>query len=67
MEILTIAYRKYRCRECGTERRLQTNHRQDCYPTCTKCKQWVRTGRGASEREIGLPKQTAHEYIGEID
>lgn len=66
-ELYPVRMRRYRCTECGTERQLETNHHVACYPQCTKCKQWIRTGRGASEREIGIPKATTHEYIGEID
>lgn len=61
--LFRAAPRIYRCRECGTEQTCQTNHRVDCYPSCLKCKQWIRVGRGASEREIGIPKQTAHEFV----
>lgn len=67
MELTKIAYRLYRCRECSNEVQLQTNHRLDCYPTCQKCKTWHIVGRGVYQREVGIPRQTAHEFIRDLD
>ena len=65
--LFPIRPRRYRCVDCGTERVLSTNHHVACYPECTKCKQYIRVGRGAAEQELVLPKQTTHEYLGELD
>jgi len=65
---LQVAKRLYRCRECGNEVVLETNHQIDCYPVCAgKCRYYIRTGRGAAEQELVLRKQTAHEFIRDVD
>lgn len=63
-----VRQRRYRCKDCGNEVIISTNHHSDCWPQCTgKCRQYIRTGRGANEREVVLPKTTTHEYLGEIE
>lgn len=62
---LKIAYRRYECRECGNKVEIQTNHKIDCYPNCKgKCRQILNPH---TSREIVLPVQTAHKYLGEIE
>lgn len=62
-DIIKVATRIYKCRECGHEIKTQTNHRVDCYPTCQgRCRQILNPN---TAREVVLRKNTAHMYVAD--
>ena len=58
-----IQKRLYECEECGNQVVVETNHTGHCYSVCKgKCRQIINPH---TAREIVLPKQTSHKFVGE--
>lgn len=64
-QIIRIAYRVYRCCDCGNEIVTDTNHRGPVYPVCKgKCRT-ILNPHTANERVF--PKQTKHEFVRDYE